>query len=890
MGLQFAGSTDEQVQILDGETLKWQTKKALSAYFQQGAEDRPTVLVFEDLHWADPSSLEVLETLLSLIDRVPLLILSLMRPDREHASWHVRIKAETDYPHRYTDIHLQQLMADDASELVSRLLATADLSPALRDKIFSRAEGNPLFLEEILRSLIDRELLVQENGAWRVTEEASVVTIPETLQGVLLARLDRLDEDVRRTLQMASVIGRSFLYRLLAAIGEAEIELDTHLTQLQRVDLVREKTRRPELEYIFKHALTQEAAYNSMLLERRRVFHRQVGEALETLFPDRQDDLLGLLAHHFDCAGDGNKAVEYLLAAGDKARLEDIYDVAIKFYQRAILLLDEVDDVEQSAQTWLKLGLIYHADFKFDEAHAAYETAFALRSEASTKAQDPVPEKLSASSARYFRYSHPIFDFISLDPGQAYNLVEVNLVNEIFAGIAEMDAELNVVPHAARSWEVLDGGRRYLIYLREDVCWTDGTLVTAEDYEWAWKRNLAPSHQGYNNKILDVVVGARDYREGRQDDPDQIGVHARNNFTLEVNLASPVAYFPYLLAHSITFPLRRAVVEQFGDRWWHPENIQSNGAFQLVSFEPGTKAICERNPRYFGDFPGNLERVTWEHIPDARERVDLFRQGKLEHITLIGEPIPSDLPKLNIKNTRLVTHFLVLFPKPPLDNLLVRQALIHALDRDSLSQTIRIIPPRGGLIPPGMPGHTPGLGLSYDPDLARRLLAEAGYPGGEGFPSLSGKRGIIIDEIQMSSQLQEVLGIEVVIESSDGQPILEDTDSLFISGWVADYPDPDSFLRDAFIALMQEQGWRDPEYDALVTQAARSNNRARRMAMYRQADRHLVVEQALVVPLGHGLTQENYLVHPRVRYYPLSSIGSINHRQIIIDPEKSLPS
>ena len=141
-------------------------------------------------------------------------------------------------------------------------------------------------------------------GAGGLPERWAIWIYPETLQGVLLARLDRLEEDSRRILQLASVIGRSFLYRLLEAISEAERELDRHLDELQRVDLVHEKSRLPELEYIFKHSLTQEAAYQSLLLERRREFHRRVALALEDLFAGRQEEYAGLLAHHYDLAGE----------------------------------------------------------------------------------------------------------------------------------------------------------------------------------------------------------------------------------------------------------------------------------------------------------------------------------------------------------------------------------------------------------------------------------------------------------------------------------------------------------------------------------------------------------------------------------------------------------
>jgi predicted ATPase len=150
-------------------------------------------------------------------------------------------------------------------------------------------------VEEILRTLLDEGHPARrtETGGWQVTREVDEIAIPDTLQGVLLARIDRLQEDTKRVLQMASVIGRIFLYRLLQAMLEEECRLDAHLFSLQREEMIRERVRLPELEYIFKHELTREAAYNGLLRKQRRLFHRQVAEALETLFPDRLEEQLG---------------------------------------------------------------------------------------------------------------------------------------------------------------------------------------------------------------------------------------------------------------------------------------------------------------------------------------------------------------------------------------------------------------------------------------------------------------------------------------------------------------------------------------------------------------------------------------------------------------------
>nr|NIM96220.1 AAA family ATPase [Anaerolineales bacterium] len=187
---------EEDIQSLDGETLKKRTLESVSDYFGQVADEGPTVLVFEDMHWADPSSLEVLEGLLTLTDRVPLMILMLMRIERDHGSWGIKLKTETDFPHRYHEIYLRRLSEGDSSNLLVQLLGDAQMPEEIWQTIMDRSEGNPFYLEEIVRHLMEQDLIIQDEEGWRAVEELEEVGIPDTLHGVLLARIDRLEEDV----------------------------------------------------------------------------------------------------------------------------------------------------------------------------------------------------------------------------------------------------------------------------------------------------------------------------------------------------------------------------------------------------------------------------------------------------------------------------------------------------------------------------------------------------------------------------------------------------------------------------------------------------------------------------------------------------------------------
>lgn len=894
MGVKLDEEWAQRVNQLDGETLKRQVLWAITEYFRCVSQEQPTILILEDLHWADPSTLDALDHLLALTDRSPVLLLLLVRIERDHGSWQLKVKAETDYPHRYTEIQLKPLSSEDSNDLVSRLLVVANLPEHIRRLILERSEGNPFYLEEVIRSLIEQGAIVQEGRTWRATAEIANAEIPETLQGVLLARIDRLQEDVRRTLQLASVIGQSFLYRLLEAIAAAERQLDEHLSQLQRADLVREKTQRPELEYIFKHSLTQQAAYNSLLIERRKEFHRKVGEALEELFSDRQAEFYGLLAHHFDAGGIHAKAIGYLIKAGDRSRLEEAYEEAIKYYRRAIVLLDEAGDVVRAIKTWLKLGLIHQVNFEFEKAHQANETAFALERQVRARLTQARPGQMDSGQPRTLRLCVAGEPLTTLDPSRLTFAPEYWVGAHLFSGLAELDAETNLVPHAARSWEVLDGGTRYVFHLRDDVRWTDGTPVTARDFEWTWKRNLAPSTDAPLASMADDIVGARNYREGRNPDPDSVGVRALDPLTLEVRLNTPVAYFIYLVTMQPLFPLPRAAVERYGSDWWKPEHIVSNGAFRLVEFDDA-HGVLKRDPGYFGEFSGNLDQFEWKLVDGAAASIREYLSGQADYVFgLMPSDIPTEVPPHEIIEAKaLFTNGLILIPdQPPLDDVRFRRGIAHAIDREKLTRVSGSRHPwvRGGIVPPGLAGHSPELGLEFNPERARQLLAEAGYQKGKKLPPLKfyypgGSPVQIIDEFK--HQMFGHLGIRIDLVQIPAGTIwwtIKDS-AVQGGGWLADYPDPDNFLRQSFFyRILWNRGWRHPRLEQLLGEAARTADRAGRLAMYREADRILVNDEALVVPLSYSSPRNVELLKPWVKGARYDASANFSLREIVVEP------
>ena len=284
----------------------------------------PRVLVLDDLHWSDGASVELIAQVATLTAFEPLLLICALRPDRRAAAWGLIDRLPSSLAGSFHRIDLEPLDAGATQTLLSNLLTVEDMPEAVRRRILERSEGNPFYLEEVLRSLIDAGQITREGDRWHVTGEIKDEAIPETLAGVLSARIDRLPEITKKVAQTASVIGRVFQHRLLETVCRTDPShikhIEPHLATLSYEQLVREKAREPEREFIFKHALTCDAAYSLLLKSKRREMHGLVGNALETLFADRRDEYAAVLAHHFDEAGDVPRAIHYARRAADSAR------------------------------------------------------------------------------------------------------------------------------------------------------------------------------------------------------------------------------------------------------------------------------------------------------------------------------------------------------------------------------------------------------------------------------------------------------------------------------------------------------------------------------------------------------------------------------------------
>lgn len=353
LGLNISGEDAERVKYLDPPQLRERIFLAVHTIFETLAEKQPVVVVFEDLHWADPTSLGLIAQLMALTLRTRLLMIALFRPQRQEPSWQFHETASRDYAPAYTAITLEPLNEAESRTLVANLLHIEDLPEKVRALILKKAEGNPFFVEEVIRSLLDAKLVVRDNSHWRATREIENIAIPDTLAGVISARLDRLDADSKRAAQTAAVIGREFPYPILEdTFGNPHPALDTAVVNLQRRELIREKSRARQVIYLFKHALTQETAYATILLSRRRELHTRVAECLEKNEPDRVNDI----ARHFVEAQDFAHALPYLVVSGERAAREYSTQEAFGYFARAVEIAQALPETPHARRAFEGLG------------------------------------------------------------------------------------------------------------------------------------------------------------------------------------------------------------------------------------------------------------------------------------------------------------------------------------------------------------------------------------------------------------------------------------------------------------------------------------------------------------------------------------------------------
>ncbi|MFO8027463.1 MAG: peptide ABC transporter substrate-binding protein, partial [Opitutales bacterium] len=446
-----------------------------------------------------------------------------------------------------------------------------------------------------------------------------------------------------------------------------------------------------------------------------------------------------------------------------------------------------------------------------------------------------------------------------LDPHLITGLTELHVTIALFEGLATLNSEtMAIEPGVAKSWEISDGGTTYTFHLDPKARWSNGDPVTAEDFLYSFERILSPALGAPYAYMLFDVKNAEAFKKGELDDFDQVGARAPDPATLVIELNQPTPYFLSLLTHYTWWPVHPPTIEKHGgmteriSEWTKPENFVGNGPFTLESWRINSSLYVKKNPLYRAPEEVWLQGVHFLPIQaDAEERA--FRAGHL-HLTSTVLPHRIDWYRRNMPermrfDTALgVYYYMLNTSREPLDDPRVRQALAYSIDREAITEHVlkagqepayHFTPPNTG------GGYTSEARVTYDPDHARKLLAEAGYPGGKGFPTFEILYNTSESHRAIATAIQQMwkkeLGVDVSLYNQEWKVYLSTRESgnfdILRAAWFGDYDDPNTFL-----SLGESDNgnnhtnWNHSEYDALIESAAVEQNQHKRFAIFQQAE------------------------------------------------------
>jgi ABC-type oligopeptide transport system substrate-binding subunit len=881
LGLPLEPDDQAKVTELSPEAMQYRTFEVVRHLVARLAKEGPVALAIEDLHWSDPTSLQLLERLLSDTEEFPLLLLLTSRPEPTHPSWRVKEGSERELAHRTREIALWALEAEAGHALLDELVGTDVLPPELERRILEHADGNPFFLEELVRSLVDAGALSSHEDGWRFDHDV-VIEVPPTVEKVILARIDRLEPPARDALMAASVLGRRFGLPLLEAVTTTGDDgIRPLLIELQRADLIREGRRWPDPEYRFKHALIQETAYRTLVAAERERLHRRAAEWLEARYAESEDEIAALLAYHWLGASDREHAARCLMRAGDRARQEYALDEAIAHYRDLLPILEEHGERRESALVLFKLALALHMSLRFAEANAAYQQAF-------ERWDRPEPCAAPTATLRVATSYLPN----DPDPRSAIAWPNIQLCMQLFDRLVEAWPERTIVPSLAERWEIADDGLRYVFHLREGTAWSDGAPLTAHDVEFGIKRVLNPDAPGSSVAIYFVLENGQDYYLRRNDDADRIGVRALDDRTVEFRLVAPAPYFLSVMNRPDGGPQPRHAIEADPDGWSRFGAQVVSGPFRTVD-RTEDALVLERRVDYAGTRPGDVGGVEYvrSRVLDALGPYD---RDELDIVTVRYTPRMADLVPRVAQDAVLgpaawSAYLAFDHGHPIVSNLDLRKALAHAIDRSVLSDVGEsIVIATGGIVPPALQGHTPDIVPPFDPDRARSHLERSGLRDVE--LTVAGTESWVPPFLDRITEMwADVLGVRVAVRQVSVEEALAagkmtDLGPIYVTGWLPGYADPEYFLRLLFHSdsRTNEGGFSYPPFDDLIERARQERSDRVRLRLYHEADRMAVADRVAVIPILYGRSMA--FVKPWVEGWWEFGKSSANFADLRIDP------
>jgi oligopeptide transport system substrate-binding protein len=508
----------------------------------------------------------------------------------------------------------------------------------------------------------------------------------------------------------------------------------------------------------------------------------------------------------------------------------------------------------------------------------------------------PTPTSTLAPAATLGQQSITLCDVSpsTLDPALSRDSTSHAYIFQLFSGLITIDRDLNLVPDIAESWDISNGDKTYTFHLRRGVNFHDGKAVTASDFKYSWERACDPQTKSSTAPdYLGDIVGVKDKLSGRAGEIG--GIEVIDDYTLRVTIDAPKAYFLAKLTYPTAFVVDRANVES-GDEWWRKPN--GTGPFRLQEWQEDKLVVLERNPLYYGK-PAEVGHVIfrlWSGIPMMmyeKGEIDVAPVGldNLERVLDETNPLHRELqivPQLSLQYVSFNST------KQPFDDPNIRRAFCHAVDKNKIiSLTLKESCQRAdGILPPGMPGYSEDVrGLDYDVALAKKLIADSKYGDVSHLPPIiitdCGRGSVPLYLQALIDMWRRNLGVEVTVRQLEPEAyfyrIKEEKDEMFISGWVADYPDPQNFLE---VLFHSGSSANDSEYsntviDALLDKAAAEQDVSARMGMYQNIEQ-MLVDDAACLPLWFG--RSYLLVKPYVKDYILTTQGVPLLSRVSIEP------
>ncbi len=336
MGLHLPDAYSRQIKTIEGSALGTLISKSVKELLWKMAAQQPVVMVMEDLHWVDKSSALLLPALFDLVKIRPILFVNLFRP--QHGEFIGRVMTETsiNFSGHYFDISLAPLKKNQCNMLIGNLLNTRILPLSVKKMVLQRAGGNPFFIEEVLHALIDMGAVINRNGTYKVIGPMEKEIIPQNITDVMMVRIDRLDDKTRQVLRVAAVMGQHFSIRILSAVLTDTAHVNRSIMNLKNSQFIIDLKKRPETEYGFKHALAREVAYHSIFQRTRKILHRRIAAAMETVYKNRLSQVFGMLAFHYSCGEDLEKAERFMIKAGEEALKAGASSEALHYYKEAL--------------------------------------------------------------------------------------------------------------------------------------------------------------------------------------------------------------------------------------------------------------------------------------------------------------------------------------------------------------------------------------------------------------------------------------------------------------------------------------------------------------------------------------------------------------------------